>query len=82
MKNVKSPMLEKPCPPLDFPRNTELRDILEPIFDRLKQNEGESANPLDQSGHKCNESQAIAVSLVESCRAPRVVPVGSLVACR
>ena len=33
--------LEKPCPPLDFPRNTDLRDILEPIFDRLKQNEGE-----------------------------------------
>lgn len=33
-------------------------------------------------GADWNESQAIAVLLVESCRAPRVVPVGSLVACR
>lgn len=42
--------LEKPCPPLDFPRNTELRDILEPIFDRLKQNEGESFSILEDAG--------------------------------
>ncbi len=42
--------LEKPCPPLDFPRNTDLRDILEPIFDRLKQNEGESFSILEDAG--------------------------------
>ena len=42
--------MEKPCPPLDFPRNTELRDILEPIFDRLKQNEGESFSIVEDTG--------------------------------
>lgn len=42
--------LEKPCPPLDFPRNTDLRDIMEPIFDRLKQNEGESFSILEDAG--------------------------------
>lgn len=41
--------LEKPCPPLDFPRNTELRDILEPIFDRLRLNEGESFSILEDT---------------------------------
>lgn len=44
--------LEKPCPQLDFPRNTDLRDILEPIFDRLRQNEGESS--IDGEGGRLN----------------------------
>lgn len=48
--------LEKPCPPLDFPRNTDLRDILEPIFDRLKQNEGESFSILEDVGALAEDS--------------------------
>ena len=42
--------LEKPCPPLHFPNNTDLRDILELIFVRLKQNEGESFSVLEDAG--------------------------------
>jgi len=40
------------------------------------------AGTVPGPGADWNESQAIAVLLVESCRAPRDVPVGSLVACR
>ncbi|MDA1230114.1 MAG: hypothetical protein O2856_05010 [Planctomycetota bacterium] len=38
--------LEKPCPPLDYPRDTAMNDILEAIFDQLRQNEGGGFNIL------------------------------------
>ena len=42
--------LEKPCPPLDYPRNTPVKEILEAIFDQLRQNEGDDLNILVDAG--------------------------------
>ena len=42
--------LEKPCSPLDYPRDTPIKEILEAIFDQLRQNEGDDLNILVDAG--------------------------------
>ncbi len=42
--------LEKPCPPLDYPGESSIKDILEAIFDRFRQNEGDRFNVLEDVG--------------------------------
>ena len=48
--------LEKPCPPLNYPRDTPVKEILEAIFDQLRQNEGDDLNILVDAGAMDDDS--------------------------